>query len=207
MAISGDTTRPPTDFVAVDKEPEMLVKKERAYHALALKAGLEGKLWLKVWIDQPGNAHDARVTRSGAEIFNQAAVDTAKAFRFKLAILNGKPVSVWVAIRFKIAGSDTSEAALDTGVGMLQDFIHDIAAGKAIDNTRIHAFMYPKAEGMIGRKIQSLIEALKKRGNAHGGVEWPGREISLLRSVTDEDGSGLHMIFETKPEGQNRTNI
>jgi len=95
-----DTT-PPPDFVEVEKEPAIVVKKEPAYPEIALRAGIEGKVWVKIWVDTDGRARQAIVLKSDNEIFNQPALEAAKQFVFTPAIKAGKPVSVWVSVPFK----------------------------------------------------------------------------------------------------------
>ncbi len=96
---------PPADFVAVEKEPVVVRKVEPKYPELAMRAGLEGKVWVKIWVDKEGKPKQVVVIKSDAEIFNQAAEDAAKQFLFTPAYMNNGPVSVWVSVpfRFKLA--------------------------------------------------------------------------------------------------------
>ncbi len=91
---------PPPPFVAVEKEPVVIKKVDPAYPELAMKAGLEGKVWVKIWVDREGRAHKAEVLKSTAEIFNEAALAAAMQFVFVPAYMNGGPVPVWVSIPF-----------------------------------------------------------------------------------------------------------
>ena len=97
---------PPPDFVPYEQGPEPLKQVRPKYPELATLAGLEGTVWVKLWIDESGNVLKANVFRSDAEIFNEAAVQAAMQWRFKPALMKGKPVGVWVSIpfRFKLAG-------------------------------------------------------------------------------------------------------
>lgn len=91
---------PPPPFVPVEKEPVMIKRVEPAYPELAIKAGLEGKVWVKIWVDREGRAHKAEMLRSTADIFNEAALAAAMKFVFVPAYMNGGPVAVWVSIPF-----------------------------------------------------------------------------------------------------------
>ena len=51
---------PPADYVDYEKEPSVLKKVEPVYPNLAMKAGLEGTVYLKVWVDKKG-----KVQKSG----------------------------------------------------------------------------------------------------------------------------------------------
>ncbi len=95
----------PADFVAVEKEPVVVRKVEPKYPELAVRAGLEGKVWVKIWVDKEGRPKQVVILKSDAEIFNEAAVEAAKQFLFTPAYMNNGPVSVWVSLpfRFKLA--------------------------------------------------------------------------------------------------------
>ncbi len=100
-----DDDAPPADFVPVEKEPVVIKKVEPKYPDLAMRAGLEGKVWVKIWVDKEGKPKQAVVLKSDAEIFNQPAVDAAMQFLFTPAYMNNGPVAVWVSVpfRFKLA--------------------------------------------------------------------------------------------------------
>lgn len=97
---------PPADFVAVEKEPVVVKKVEPKYPELAMRAGLEGKVWVKIWVDKEGKPKQVVVLKSDAEIFNDAAVQAAKQFLFTPAYMNNGPVSVWVSVPFKFKLAD-----------------------------------------------------------------------------------------------------
>lgn len=96
---------PPPDFVAVEKEPVIVKKVEPKYPELAMRAGIEGKVWVKIWVDKEGKAKQVVVMKSDAEIFNDPAIEAAKQFVFTPAYMNNGPVAVWVSVpfRFKLA--------------------------------------------------------------------------------------------------------
>ncbi len=97
---------PPADFVAVEKEPVVVRKVEPKYPELAMRAGLEGKVWVKIWVDKEGKPKQVVVIKSDAEIFNQAAEEAAKQFLFTPAYMNNGPVAVWVSVPFKFKLAD-----------------------------------------------------------------------------------------------------
>lgn len=97
---------PPQDFVQVDQQPELLRKVEPVYPELAKKSGMEGMVWVKIWVDTSGKAREVTVLKSDAEIFNQPTIDAAKQFEFKPARIKEKPVSVWVSVPFKYKLAD-----------------------------------------------------------------------------------------------------
>jgi protein TonB len=103
--IKIDEDAPPADFVPVEKEPTPIKKVEPKYPELAMRAGLEGKVWVKIWVDKEGKPRQVVVLKSDAEIFNEPAVEAAKQWLFTPAYMNNGPVAVWVSIpfRFKLA--------------------------------------------------------------------------------------------------------
>jgi len=104
--IKIDDDAPPADFVAVEKEPVVVKKVEPKYPELAMRAGLEGKVWVKIWVDKEGKAKQVVILKSDAEIFNEPAVEAAKQFVFTPAYMNNGPVSVWVSVPFKFRLAD-----------------------------------------------------------------------------------------------------
>jgi protein TonB len=104
--IKIDDDAPPADFVAVEKEPVVVKKVEPKYPELAMRAGLEGKVWVKIWVDKEGKAKQVLVMKSDAEIFNEPAIEAAKQFVFTPAYMNNGPVSVWVSVPFKFRLAD-----------------------------------------------------------------------------------------------------
>ena len=104
--IKIDDDAPPADFVAVEKEPVPVKKVEPKYPELAMRAGLEGKVWVKLWVDKEGKVKQALVMKSDAEIFNEPAIEAAKQFVFTPAYMNNGPVAVWVSVPFKFRLAD-----------------------------------------------------------------------------------------------------
>ena len=96
-----DEEAPPADFVPVEKEPQVIKKVEPKYPELAMRAGLEGKVWVKIWVDKEGKPKQVVILKSDAEIFNEPSVEAAKQFLFTPAYMNNGPVSVWVSVPFK----------------------------------------------------------------------------------------------------------
>jgi len=97
---------PPPDFVPYEKEPTVVKKVEPKYPEIALRAGLEGNVFLKVWVTKEGKVREAVIIKSDAEIFNQAAKDAAMQWVFTPAVMQKGPVAVWVSIpfRFRLTG-------------------------------------------------------------------------------------------------------
>ena len=92
---------PPPDCVPYEKEPVVVKKVDPKYPDIALRAGLEGNVYMKVWVDKEGKVKKAVVLKSDAEIFNKAAQEAAEQWVFTPAVMQKGPVSVWVSIPFR----------------------------------------------------------------------------------------------------------
>jgi len=98
---TSDNTEPP-DVVAVEKEPAIVKRVEPRYPEEALRAGLEGTVYVKMWVDKEGKVRKVVVLKSDAEIFNQPSLDAAMHWVYTPALIpKGGPVSVWVVVPFK----------------------------------------------------------------------------------------------------------
>ncbi len=91
---------PPPDYVLFDKPPEIIKSVQPVYPDTARKGGLEGDVWVKVWVDNKGGVREVVVTENSDPIFHQSAIDAARQFRFNPATKEGKPVDVWVTFPF-----------------------------------------------------------------------------------------------------------
>ncbi len=103
----ADDESPPADYVAVEKEPVIVKSVEPQYPEMAVRTGLEGKVWVKIWVDRDGKPREVDILQSDAEIFNAPAIEAAKQFVFTPAYMNDGPVSVWVTFPFKFELSGT----------------------------------------------------------------------------------------------------
>lgn len=91
---------PPPDFVPYEKEPKVIKQAKPAYPEIARKAGLEGKVWVKIWVGKDGKPKKVVIQKSASEIFDQAAIDAAMQMVFTPAMMQNGPVDVWVSIPF-----------------------------------------------------------------------------------------------------------
>jgi protein TonB len=91
---------PPPDFVPYEKGPQIVKRVNPAYPEIARKAGLEGTVYVKIWVGKDGKARKVVVTKSASDIFDQAAIDAAMQMVFTPAMMQNGPVDVWVAIPF-----------------------------------------------------------------------------------------------------------
>ncbi len=98
----------PPDFVAVEHQPQPINTPSPVYPEQARLSNIEGTVWAKIWVDEQGNPRKVVLLKSDAEVFNQATIDAAMKWKFKPAVLKGKPVAVWVTIPFKFKMNDSN---------------------------------------------------------------------------------------------------
>jgi protein TonB len=98
------------EFIPVEKQPQIVKRVIPKYPDMALRAGLEGTVWVKILVDKDGLPKEAVVVKSTAELFNDAAVQAAMGFVFTPAVMNNGPVKVWVSIPFKFLLKDAQSS-------------------------------------------------------------------------------------------------
>ncbi len=104
---AGDDT-PPPEYVPYDKAPEAVKIVQPAYPAMALQAGVEGTVWVKIWVGKDGKARKAIVSKSDWPLLSQSAIDAAMKWTFSPATIRNAPVDVWVNVPFKFRKSRSS---------------------------------------------------------------------------------------------------
>ena len=95
-------------FIPVEKQPQIVKRVLPKYPEMAVRAGLEGTVWVKILVDKDGLPKKAVVIKSTADLFNDAAVAAALGFVFTPAVMNNGPVKVWVSIPFKFTLKEAS---------------------------------------------------------------------------------------------------
>ena len=85
------------EFIPYQVAPVIIKRVEPIYPELARKAGVQGKVWVKVLIDKEGKVKKAAIMQ-GLEIFHEAATNAVMQWVFKPAIQQDRPIAVWMAI-------------------------------------------------------------------------------------------------------------
>jgi len=101
--IPGDDYPDPDKFIIVEKYPVMIQGAVPEYPRLAKLAGEEGRVCVKVLLDEEGRVIDAMLEKlSGTKVgFEEAALKAAYGCIFSPAIQNGRPVKIWVTFCFE----------------------------------------------------------------------------------------------------------
>jgi protein TonB len=91
----------PWEFVAVEKEPYIdlaELQKKIVYPEMARRAGIEGKVVVRVYVGKDGRPTKTIIEASDNELLDNAAKTAIMKSVFTPAIQNGSPVSLWVSI-------------------------------------------------------------------------------------------------------------
>lgn len=89
------------EFIPVEKEPYIdlnELQKRIQYPEIARRAGIEGKVLIRVLVEKDGKPKRHRVEYSDNEQLNEAAVKAVMASVFTPAIQNDRPVTCWITI-------------------------------------------------------------------------------------------------------------
>ena len=109
VATGGSLYEPPTGADRIplgipDGELMALVLVAPAYPAAALRRNLEGYVIVMFSVTASGSVDNIRVTESSDTVFERAAVEAARKFRFRPRVIDGTPVAV-DAVRRRITFS------------------------------------------------------------------------------------------------------
>jgi TonB family protein len=87
--------------IAVDKEPYVdlsVLNRSVIYPQVAKRAGIEGKVAVRVLVRKDGKPKKNFIIESDSELLNKSAVDAVMQAKFLPAIQNGKPLACWITV-------------------------------------------------------------------------------------------------------------
>ena len=93
-----DPDEPPPDFVPVDRMAEAIERPAPEYPAAARRAGVEGRVIVRAWVDAEGTVREVQVLAGLDPLVDQAAVEAVERWTFSPALKEGRPVPVWVTV-------------------------------------------------------------------------------------------------------------
>ncbi|MFA6107469.1 MAG: TonB family protein [Candidatus Latescibacterota bacterium] len=93
----------PDQYVPVEETPVAVDRPAPEYPAMAIKAGIEGTVFVQILVDKTGAVRDVRILK-GPKVLCDAALQAAWKSVWRPAIQNKRPVAVWVAypVKFKL---------------------------------------------------------------------------------------------------------
>ncbi len=98
---SQQTETPPPDTLTLDVQPSLKSRANPEYPEEAVRTGVEGTVWVKIWVSAQGEAKQVVVQKSTNELFDKSAIDAARKFTFTPAYIKDKSVDCWVTVPFK----------------------------------------------------------------------------------------------------------
>ncbi|MFA5803604.1 MAG: energy transducer TonB [Melioribacteraceae bacterium] len=165
-------------FIEVDKAPELISQLKPAYPQLAKLSGIQGTVYLKLLIDEKGNVDQAIVLQGVKDMIDEAALASAKEAKFSPAMLNNKPVKVWVIlpVAFKLDVDKKTEGKL-----LKYDELGPPPSNVKVGDPDINEFI-------LVEKLPEMIESanpqypeIAKRAGIKGNV--------FVKVLIDKDGS------------------
>ncbi|MBU1231153.1 MAG: TonB family protein [Proteobacteria bacterium] len=93
--------------VAVDRMPVVARRIKPVYPMDARRRGISGQVLLRLFVDVEGGVREVNVERAEPSgIFEDAAVEAARKWRFEPAVFKGAPVGVWMTLPVRFALED-----------------------------------------------------------------------------------------------------
>lgn len=99
----AETSKDSSGWTDCGEVPVVLKRAAPLYPELTLRAGLEGKVWVKILVDEQGKPSKVVVVKSDEQIFNKAAIEAARQFLFVPVTISSGPVALWVTVPFKFS--------------------------------------------------------------------------------------------------------
>jgi protein TonB len=87
LEVTGDMVR-----------PKLLEKVSPSYPLAARRAGLGGRVTVRAVIAPDGSVESVEVVNSTNRLFDDAAVDAVRRWRYRPALMNGRPVRVYFSV-------------------------------------------------------------------------------------------------------------
>ena len=103
IKIEPEKTEEPgiNDFVPFEKYPEVVVAAQPDYPEIAKRAGITGKVFVKILIDKTGKPQKAVVIKSDSELFNEPSINAAMKTTFTPALQQNHPIMVWIVMPYR----------------------------------------------------------------------------------------------------------
>ncbi len=104
--IIGEIIPEPTEFIPRTDEPILLDAPAPNYPEMARQIGMQGTVWMQIYVDKNGDVRDARVIKSSNSNagFEEEALAAAWKRKYRPAMQNDQPVGVWISykVSFKL---------------------------------------------------------------------------------------------------------
>jgi TonB family protein len=182
--------------VEVDQQPTILKKVDPHYPAAALKKGDEGKVWLKLRIDEQGKVAEAEVAKSTDAQFNQPALDAAKQWLFTPAYKGKTPIAIWVTVpfNFKLSADGKKEAKQQC-----EDAFRAVIRGG--DEAKLTELISAGAPLIDGGTLETLLRAAERKDKSKVFAGEAARTCVLERMDVHEREGIAYGLWKTVEAG------
>lgn len=170
-------------LIDVDEVPVLKSQIKPAYPQIAKLAGIEGTVYLKLLIDEKGNVAKAKVEQGVKDMIDEAALVAAKNSKFSPAILNNKPVKVWVIlpIAFKLEVDKKAEGKL-----IKYDELGPLPSNLKGEDPDINAFISVEKMPEMREAVTPVYPAEAKKNKITGKV--------FVKVLVDKEGNPKRAI-------------
>lgn len=177
------------------------VKKSVApwYPEVLKKAGIEGKVIVKVVIDETGKVEKAEVVQTSDERFNQAAIEAINKWEFSPVYKEGKPARAEVVVPFKFVlqekGGKSQEELMK-----LREEVLNLLRGEIPDN--IKSKISADAYAVIGNKYEYLLSVLTEKPKKHLLIEGREAQFEMSQTTMGDAGDMAVLVLKTRSAGK-----
>ena len=180
--------------------PEVKKRVEPWYPELLKLAGIEGKVFLKVVIDQSGKVESAEVLKTTDERFNQAAIEAMKKWEFSPAMKDGKPIKSEVTVPFRFVLAEKSDKSQDDELYKLRDEVLNLLRGSVPGDLKLK--ISAEAYAVIGNKYEHLLSVFTEKAKSHLLVEGPETQFEMSQMTMGDARDMAVLVLKTRSGGK-----
>ena len=189
---------PSNEPIHYDREPTVVKQVTPKYPELALKAGIEGEVLLKVWVNESGDVTKTAILRSDDKIFEEAAAVAAQQWKFSPAMKEAKPVAVFVSIPFRFRlpslGKEKSKEH-DVFIESLQSIAINIIQGSKLEQMK--SSVAPEAYVIDGNHYENLYAVLNGEVKTCKVVQGPNSKIPFFNAYVTDDMNAASVVLKS----------
>jgi TonB family protein len=178
------------------EQPGVKKRVEPHYPEIAKKAGLEGKVWVKVFIDENGHVEKALMDSSTNKVFDEATLQAIQQWEFTPATNNGKPIKCEIVVPFKFKLAESPKYGVREEIKFLQEDVLRLLRGESTESVKIK--VGSSAYAVIGKKDEYLPTLFSEKGKRGLLVEGPGTTMEYSRLALDDSGDMAFLVLKTK---------
>jgi len=196
----GKDQVPPKDFIELDVPPTIVKQVEPVYPEEAIRNKIEGKVWVKIWIDIEGKVRDVVLLKSTADILNDPAIEAARQLVFTPAYVNKEPVAVWVSVpfKFKLPSSKTSSGEVEKATEQFLTMVREVI--EQDNKVKAEAMLNPEAYMIDGTRFKSIPEILQTGRKGNAILAEQTRKITFTKVKIADDGKWAYMVLRTESQ-------